>query len=215
MSFPRKHFLESQTYHEWDWDELQNNIGNYYDTLIADHISSGSPHPYISLDSVLQGTLTKKLSAAEYAKFLTGFYDILDSGPTVKFGEGRSISGFYFANGADADGANIYANDLFSRGKPVYVLAHATSWFLINSGAHRGPLMHLLGYRPSFGILQVSFTDPTGQPEEYIYTENYGQYSASPGLQSYACWNNTYWQIYNYTNSNLYFRLLLFAYMGA
>lgn len=264
MSFPRKKFLETITYHEGDWDELQNNIGNYYDPLITtiqdqvalilanyltfQHRTEPDPHPNITIDyikqgtaykkltaaqtsfldiyiatfgsspsmnNIPQGTTFKKLSAAEYAKFLTGFYDILDSGATVKFGHNRNIDGFYFAKGGDADGANIYGNDLFSRGYPVYVLVYASPWHSLATGANTGTRAHSLGYRPSFGMLQTSLTDPTGVPEEYIYTDGYPHRTGAIPCNSYAAWNNTYYRIWNGADFTSNFRVLLFAYLGA
>jgi len=297
MSFIRKKFYEGKTYHETDWDELQNNIGLYYDNLlnqlqgaisgiILDYLTSAhrtelNPHPNItidyigqgtnfikltaaqagnlnsiwnafgaspsmdnipqgtsyiklsatqashvdslwnafggspSMDNIPQGTSYKKLSAAEYSKFLTGFYDILDSSATVKFGHGRNISGFYFAKGADADGANIFANDLFLRGYPVYVLVFTSAWYHINSGDNTGPIIHSLGFRPEFAQMQTSNTDPTGQPEEYIYSDGYAGNDPTYTKNSYAAWNNLNFKLYNWSGSAYYMRVLLYACMGS
>jgi hypothetical protein len=231
MSFTRKVFLEGVTYHQQDWTDLQDNIGTYYDALIAAlqgqvdgilldyltsvHTNAVAPHPNLTLDNVGQGAAFIKLSAAEYARFLTGFYDILDSVTTVKFGEGRSIAGFYFANGADADGADIYGNDLFSRGNPVYTLVYASPWALLTTMTDSGALAHALGYRPSFGIMQVCSTDPTGAPEDYIYTEGIAAQVLAGHPTSYAAWNNTYYRLYNNSSNSYYFRILLFAYLGS
>jgi len=330
MSFPRKKFIEGYTYHEEDWDTLQNNIGNYYDNLInlinatiegittdyltsahitdiaphpnqtldnikdsatykratitqltnlntiwsafggspsmdnipqgsthkkitttekgyydivysafggspsMDNIPQGSTHKKIttaekgyydlmysafggspSMDNIPQGSTHKKLTAAEYAKFLTGFYDILDQTTTVKFGHNRDINGFYFAKGGDADGANIYANNLYSRGKPAYVLAYASSWYNIAAGLEEENIAHNLGYRPEFAILQVCNSDPTGQPEDYISTEGYAQLDPVATKSSHATWNNTDFNIYNRSNLSYHFRVLLFSYPQA
>ena len=215
MSFPRKLFLEAYTYHQADWTELQDNIGNYYDALIQGHIDSTDPHPNITMDNIPQGTLTKKLSAAEYAKFLTGFYDILDLGSTVTFGVNRSIDSFYFAKDSDADGANIYANDLFSRGYPVYVVVFASPWHQLAKGSALLALPHNLGYRPSFGLLQCCTTDPTGQPEQYICTPGIDTNFTTLGNTNYASWNNVNYCIKNNSDHTYYFQVLLFAYMGA
>ena len=231
MSFTRKKFSEGITYHESDWDDLQNNIGDYYDALLVamqgqidgiltDYLTSAhrtepDPHPDIDMDYVKQGTAYIKLSAAEYAKFLTGFYDILDQTTTVKFGQGRSIVSFYFANGSDADGANIYANDLFSRGNPVYTLVYESPWHQLTTHTDTGSLPHGLGYRPSFGIMHVCITDPTGQPEEYLCTESYAHGDTLPYFDSYGRWNNTYYRLYNHGPYTLCFKLFLFAYLGS
>ena len=231
MSFPRKKFFEGITYHEADWDELQNNIGNYYDNLInllagrvaviegdyltSAHRTEGDPHPLISIDYILQGTSFHKFSAAEYAKFLTGFYDILDSGSTVKLGHNRDITGFYFAKGDDADGANIYANDLFSRGYPVHVLVFQSAWLLVPSKSDSGNIAHGLGYRPSYASLQLALADPTGNPEEYIFFPNYGIVTPPNTAATYAQWNNTYYKVTNNTTGDLYVSVLFFSYLGA
>lgn len=248
MSFPRKVFLEGHTYHEIDWTQLQDNIGNYYDPLIQNHIASTTPHPNITLDNIPDGTTYKritatekgyydlmysafggspsmdnipqgtnyiKFTAAEYALFLTSYHYVLDQVTTVKFGHNRNVAAFYFANGADADGANIYGNDLFSRGKPVYVLVFASPWILITPGNDTGDLAHGLGYRPSFGILQTCLADPTGTPEDYIVTGDYGATGAYFYKQNFAAWNNQYYVIGSASGTDRYFRVLLFSYMGA
>ena len=231
MSFPRKIFYEGITYHQQDWTDLQDNIGNFYDALISAlqgqvdgilgdyltsvHTNSATPHPNLTIDNVGQGSSFKKLSAAEYAEFLTGFYNILDSGTTVKFGEGRNIDGFYFANGADADGADIYGNDLFSRGNPVYTLVYASPWAQLTTMTDTGLLAHSLGYRPSFGLLQVCSTDPTGVPESFIYTPGIAAQAVAGHPTSYAAWNNADYRLYNNSSNTYYFRVLLFAYLGS
>jgi hypothetical protein len=186
------------TTEETNWNTVYNAFG-------------GSP----SMDNIPQGTAYKKLSAAEYAKFLTGFYDILDMGATVKLGQGRNITGFYFANGSQADGANIYGHDLFSRGYPVYVIVYASPWHYLAPMADTGNLPHALGYRPSFGLLQGAFSDPTGQPEDYIYTNSFTSHAINPITQPFAGWNNSNYKINNMSTQARYFQLLLFAYMGA
>ena len=231
MSFDRKIFTEGVTYHQADWTELQDNIGNYYDALIAalqgqvdgilaDYLTSAhrleaNPHALIDMDYVKQGTAFIKLSAAEYAEFLTGFYDILDLTTTVQFGYDRDIAGFYFAKSGDADGANIYANDLFSRGNPVYTIVYATSWVQLTAGNSTGATTHGLGYRPSFAILQEALSDPTGSPEEYVYTDNFARSENLGTSDSYARWNNTDYEINNNSPWTVSFRLLLFAYLGS
>lgn len=263
MSFTRKKFLESVTYHEEDWDELQDNIGNYYDPLVeglrtdvdailADYLTSthrieADPHPYMSMDYIKQGenwkkiTITekghydivynafggspsmdnipqgtgyKKLSALQYSVLLSSFTDPLVSPTTLTLGYGANIAAYFFANGADADGGNIYANDILSRGKPVYALVFASPWHQIAAESSLPATAHNLGYRPSFAMVQISNTNPDGQPEDYIYTEGYGSFAVSHTLQNYAAWNNMYYRIYNNSTTTYYFRVLMFAYLG-
>jgi len=318
MSFERIVFADGITYFAATWNTLQDNIGNYYDALIAAiylhydpiiagiytyydpiistlagrvtaiesdyltsaHTNSTIPHPNLSIDNILQGTiykkmtaveetnwntiyngfggspsmdnipqgttykkitaveetnwntiyngfggspsmdniaqgsLFKKLSAVEYAKFLTGFYDILDLGTTIKFGQGRNIAGFYFACGADDDGADIYGNNLYSHGHPVYTLDFDSGWHQIASLESLGTTAHLLGHRPDFAILNISDSDPTGQPEDYISTAGYAGSQGNQTPNSYGTWNDTYYNIFNYGANTRYFQLLLFSFLG-
>lgn len=230
MTFPRKKFFDGNTYFEADFDELQNNIGNYYDALIATllgqieaiegdyltsaHITPNAHHTPPTMDNIAQGSSFKKITTAEKAQFDYAFIAYLVSGSSLTFGTNLDIANYYFSKDADPDGGNIHANDILSRGNPVYSVVFDSGWHNIAAASNKGNAAHSLGYRPDFALLQSCNTDPTGQPEEYITTDGYVGNPAAGSNNSYGAFNDTYYNIFNTSAAAGWFRLLLFSYFG-
>jgi hypothetical protein len=76
MSFPRKKFYNHITYFEADWDELQNNIGNYgmekYNKSLFHPFTRGVP-PGVTADFTTPATATRPLKVYHAGSLATSF----------------------------------------------------------------------------------------------------------------------------------------------